>query len=122
MYHDDGGCEEWDNEGYDEFPIRSGGRRGKVYVPYETEPRTPIEPSGDPSLWVTWTGTVLRLADMSDLHLARALAKTVEKDNIEHARAKALLAELTKRSYGEPQTADLPSNVTCTTIGGGVNP
>lgn len=81
--------------------------------PYGDEDRYP-GPSNDPSVWVTKSGSRLRLVDMTPLHLARSLACCIEHDSVEHPRARALLAELTRRSQ-PPQTA--PHEPACSLVG-----
>jgi hypothetical protein len=114
MFHNDGGSGEMERESYgDDYWSSRTHRDGFSFVE-----REPIRPSEDPSLWVDRTGSARPLSDLTDLHLARALATTVDKDGITHARSKALLAELTKRSHGEPRPAPSPKDSTSTASDG----
>ncbi len=54
-------------------------------------------PSSNPDVWHGVHGPI-KLTDMSDIYLARALATTIQKDGLRHPRAKGLLAELARRS------------------------
>jgi hypothetical protein len=64
--------------------------------------------------WITGIGERIPLVDMTDLHLARSLAKCIEHDSITHPRALAILAELRRRSM--PPT-EAPRVESCSLVG-----
>lgn len=85
---------------------------GDPHDPYDARERSvPFEPSQDPNLWRTKAGCYLPLVDMSTPHLASALGCSVAFDGLMHARSRALLAELTRRS--EPLPEGVPASGAC---------
>jgi hypothetical protein len=87
MYHDDGGSYDYDTFG--DVPD---------HLSHLCEDDHVFAPSRDPKVWVNGRGQHLALTSMTDLHLARALSVTVDKDGLTHPRAIAILQELARRA------------------------